>query len=205
MHNPFLKRASEFLRDEEAFLAVVSPEPVTFFLRKPGQAGTLYDRLVLLRGTPGSGKTTLARLFEYATLAALLRNSGATSYQGLAGALAECGAIDGERPAILGCCLPMETDYRDFWEFPYPHCLRSALRATVVQARAVLAWFRRLAATGVGAERVRVVPRPEAGTLIDTIGGEAGADVLEKARRVEAAVYQVVGALVPPRVENLGT
>jgi hypothetical protein len=41
MENPFSRRASELLRDEEAFLAVVSPEPVMFFLRKQIQAGTL--------------------------------------------------------------------------------------------------------------------------------------------------------------------
>ena len=64
MENPFLRRATEFLRDEEAFLAIVSPEPVTYFVGRPGKNGILYDRLVLLRGTPGSGKTTLARLFE---------------------------------------------------------------------------------------------------------------------------------------------
>ena len=68
MENPFLRRATEFLRDDEAFLAVVSPEPVSYHLKRPGESGTLYDRLVLLRGTPGSGKTTLARLFEFPTL-----------------------------------------------------------------------------------------------------------------------------------------
>src|SRR5438874_488788 len=86
MENPFLRRATEFLRDDEAFLAIVSPEPVTFFLKKSGESGRLYDRLVLLRGTPGSGKTTLARLFEYSTLAALLRNSSVSTYQALVGA-----------------------------------------------------------------------------------------------------------------------
>ena len=59
MENPFLKRATEFLRDEEAFLAIVSPEPVKLFLTRPGKRGVLYDRLVFIRGTPGSGKTTL--------------------------------------------------------------------------------------------------------------------------------------------------
>jgi hypothetical protein len=82
MENPFLRRATEFLRDDEAFLAIVSPEPVTYFLGRPGKAGTLYDRLVLLRGTPGSGKTTLARLFEFPTLATLLRNESFTGHTG---------------------------------------------------------------------------------------------------------------------------
>src|SRR5262249_19764609 len=114
------------------------------------------------------------------------------------------GATDGERPRVLGCRLPMETDYRDFWEFPYSEALRTGLLTTFVQARAVLAWFRQLAATGVEAGSVRIVPRPEAGTAVEAIGGEAGPDVLEKARRVESAVYQVVGALVPPRADALG-
>lgn len=54
MENPFQRRATEFLRDDEAFLAIVSPEPVTYFLGKPGKGGILYDRLVLLRGTPST-------------------------------------------------------------------------------------------------------------------------------------------------------
>src|SRR5437867_9443692 len=125
MDNPFQRRATEFLRDEEAFLAIVSPEPVTFYLRNPGQAGRLYDRLVVMRGNPGSGKTTLARLFEYPAIAALLRNASLPTYQALVAALGECGAIAEERPAVLGCRLPLETDYRDFWEFPYTDGLKN--------------------------------------------------------------------------------
>jgi hypothetical protein len=203
MDNPFQKRASEHLRDDEAFLAVVSPEPVSFFLRSRGQAGTLYDRLLFMQGTPGSGKTTLARLFEYPTLSALLRNRSSTGYQALAGALAECGAIYNDQPTILGCRLPMETDYRDFWEFPYSETLKVGLLTTFVQSRAVLAWFRHLAASGVDPARVRIVPRPDAETAADAIGGTGGEGVLQRARNVEAGVYEVVGSLIAPKEGDL--
>lgn len=203
MDNPFNRRATEQLRDDEAFLAIVSPEPVTFFLRRPAQAGTLYDRLVLIRGTPGSGKTTLARLFEFSALTALLRNTGSSSYEALAGALADCGAIVDGRPRLLGCRLPMETDYRDFWEFPYPESLKAGMLATFVQARAVLAWFRHLAAAGIDSTRVSIVARADSGVAADTIGGIQGPGLFARATEVERAVYDVVGALVAPREDSL--
>ena len=68
MANPFEKRATEYLRDDEAFLAVVTPEPLTTFFQRHAEEGSLYDRLAVIVGTPGSGKTTLARLFLYPTL-----------------------------------------------------------------------------------------------------------------------------------------
>ncbi len=203
MENPFLKRASELLRDDEAFLAVVSPEPVTFFLQGRGQSGALYDRLLFMQGTPGSGKTTLARLFEYPTLTALLRNRSSSGYQALAGALVECGAIVDERPALIGCRLPMETDYRDFWEFPYDDSLKIGLLTTFVQARAVLSWFRHLTSAGIPLACVRVIPRPEAASAADAIGGTGGEGIMARAREVEAAAYAIIGALIAPREEEL--
>lgn len=203
MDNPFQRRATEFLRDDEAFLAIVSPEPVTFYLKKPGQAGRLYDRLVLMRGTPGSGKTTLARLFEYPSLAALLRNSSVSTYQAIVGALTDCGAVKDEQPTVLGCRLPLETDYREFWEFPYSEGLKLGLMAGLIQARAVLGWLRHLAAAGVEPADVEIVPRADAGTIVEAIGGVRGEDVAARARAVEKALYQVMGALIAPAEADL--
>src|SRR6266542_458629 len=102
MDNPFLKRATELLRDDEAFLAIVSPEPVTYFLRKPGQDGWLYDRTVIIRGTPGSGKTTLAHLVDDPTLAALRRNKPIAAYRELTAELNDRSDIANETPNIIG-------------------------------------------------------------------------------------------------------
>lgn len=203
MDNPFERRATEFLRDDEAFLAIVSPEPVTFYLKKSGQAGRLYDRLVLMRGTPGSGKTTLARLFEYPSLAALLRNSSVSTYQALVGALGECGAVADEQPTVLGCRLPLETDYREFWEFPYPEGLKLGLMTGLLQARAVLGWLRHLSAAGVQASDIEIVPRADAEGIVDAIGGVGGEQVAARARAVEKALYQVMGALIAPAEADL--
>lgn len=203
MDNPFQRRATEFLRDDEAFLAIVSPEPVTFYLKKPGQAGRLYDRLVLMRGTPGSGKTTLARLFEYPSQAALLRNSSVSTYQALVGALTDCGAVVDEQLAFLGCRLPLETDYRDFWEFPYSEGLKLGLMTGLIQSRAVLAWLRHLAAGGVQPSDVEIIPRAGAESIVEAIGGVSGEHVAAKAREVERALYQVMGALLAPAENEL--
>jgi len=149
MANPFEKRATEYLRDDEAFLAVVTPEPLATFFQKPAQEARLYDRLAMIIGTPGSGKITLARLFQFTTLRTLLRNRGISSYKPLIDTLAACGAIEDERPTLIGGRLPLEAEYRDFWEFPYPPDLKTGLMIALLQARTVIAWLRNLQASGI--------------------------------------------------------
>ena len=197
MENPFLKRASEHLRDDEAFLAVVSPEPVTFFLRGRGQAGTLYDRLLFMQGTPGSGKTTLARLFEYPTLTALLRNRSSSGYQSLAGALVECGGIVDERPAVIGCRLTMETDYRDLG-IPLQRHPQNRPADNLRAGKSGAGMVSSPGGSGYPGLGDTHIPRPDAETAVDAIGGPGAEGVLARAREVEAAAYEIVGALIAP-------
>lgn len=203
MENLFLKRATEYLRDHEAFLAVVSPEPLKHFLGPSGQAGLLYDRLVLLQGTPGSGKTTMASLFEFPRLATVLRNTSLAGHAALAAALEGAGATKGGSPKVLGCRLPLETDYRDIWEFPYPEELRLSLTATLVQARAVLSWMRNIEEAGIALTDVTAVPRADAQASAEAIGGTSAGSILERAKTVERALYKIVGALVPPKLSEV--
>lgn len=203
MANPFEKRAAEYLRDDEAFLAVVTPEPLATFLEKPAREGRLYEKLAVIIGTPGSGKTTLARLFQYSTLRTLLRNRDLNSYKPLIDTLTSCGAIADDRPTLFGARLPLEAEYRDFWEFQYTDDLKTGLMIALLQARTVLAWLRNVKAAGVPIGNVEVVPRPDAEAALVAIGGTKGEMLQKRAREMERAIYRISAALVPPDVKDI--
>jgi hypothetical protein len=203
MVNPFEKRATEYLRDDEAFLAVVTPEPLATFFQKPAADGRLYDRLAMIVGTPGSGKTTLARLFQFSTLRTLLRNRNLDSYKALVDSLTACGAIEDERPTLVGGRLPLEAEYREFWEFPYPEELKTGLMIALLQARTVLAWLRNLQGAGIRPEAVEIVPRADAEAALIAIGGTSGPELLARARDMELAIYRISAALVPPEMGEI--
>ena len=65
MSNPFLRRATEYIRDDSAFLSIVSPEPLTAFVAKHKNRPLLFQQTVRVIGTPGSGKTMMASLVEF--------------------------------------------------------------------------------------------------------------------------------------------
>ncbi|MGH8584620.1 MAG: hypothetical protein ACREWG_18010 [Gammaproteobacteria bacterium] len=201
--NPFEKRATEYLRDDEAFLAVVTPEPLATFFQKPAQEGRLYDRLSVIIGTPGSGKTTLARLFQFPTLRTLLRNRDLAAFKPLIDTLSACLAIADERPAVVGGRLPLEAEYRDFWEFPYSDELKTGLMIALLQARTILTWLRSFVSAGVALERVEIVPRGDAEAALTAIGGVKASSLLERARQVEIAIYRISAALMPPAVSEI--
>ena len=203
MPNPFEKRATEYLRDDEAFLAVVTPEPLVTFFEKPAKEDRLYDRLAMVIGTPGSGKTTIARLFQVTTLFKLIENRQITSYRPLLDALSSCGAIEDERPAVVGARIPLEAEYREFWEFPYPDDLKNSLMIALLQARTILAWFRGLQAAGIDVNNIEVRSRDDAEAALSAIGGHEVPALIERARDVELTIYRIAAALVPPKLEDL--
>ena len=198
-----MKSATELLRDDVAFLSIVTPDPVVRFLSAPAEADCLYDRLVIVCGTPGSGKTTLARLFEYPSLRTLTLLSRDEQFRDLAAAMVECRAMSEDGPRVIGCRLQMASDYRDFWECPYSDKLKMQLMTSLLQARSILSWFRHLKAMDVPLDTIELVPRQDAVASLEYIGGTSAVRVLERAREIETALYGIVGVLVPPPADLL--
>ena len=203
MANPFEKRVTEYLRDDAAFLSVVTPEPLATFFQEHAEEGRLYDRLALVIGTPGSGKTTIARLFQFSTLCTLLDSRDRTNRNPLIDTLTSCGAIRDYRPALIGGRLPLETEYRDIWEFSYPDRVKEGLMTRLLQARAVLTWLQSVQTTGVPLEQVEIVPSTDASAALTAIGGTEGPGLFDRARRVEHAIYRISAALLPPNIDDI--
>jgi hypothetical protein len=117
--------------------------------------------------------------------------------------LTDAGAIIDGVPDVLGCRLPLETDYRDCWQFPYPDSLKLGLMTALIQARAILGWMRNLSKAGIDLKEVAIMPRQDAQSAVEAIGGTDGPSVSDRAKTVEASLYKIVGALVAPDVSNL--
>ena len=155
-------------------------------------------------GTPGSGKTMMASLVEFRLVESILRDQSSENNRSLASVLASCGFTENERPKIAAVRIPMESEYRDFWELPYEPAVKTKLVLALIQARTIPALVRNL--TSNRRRRlgdIRFIPREGAGAQLEQIGGSDAENVVARARSVERAVYSVGASLLPPSLDNI--
>jgi len=204
MTNAFLKRATEYIRDDATLISIVSPRPLKTYYAKYADNNALLDLPVCVVGSPGSGKTTIGMVTEFKIMEKVLLDQVNEKSRVLADAYKDCHFIDSElRPRIAAVRLPMESEYRDFWELPYAPAIKNRLLLSAIQARAVQSLFRHLLANETRTlDDIRLVFREDADAALEGIGGAYSAAIQERAREIDRAIYGISASLVPPSQDN---
>lgn len=108
--NAFKFRAADrTVLDTTLFLHLYCP----ILLDRLEASDLLVPKLLVLRGSPGSGKSSLLRLFETETLLALHARRGQLGDQSLIEYLTELGAINEDGPRAFGIYIDCDSSLRD--------------------------------------------------------------------------------------------
>ncbi len=200
MDNPFKKRATEFIEDPASFVSLTSPAPLKLFFEN--DSSVLFDRLITVIGTPGSGKTTLARLMDIETLFILLRSNSQNS-KSLRTALVDYQVINSSNPRFLSYRLPSSSNLRDIWELPYSENLRSTLLRSFVQAKATLGWIRKLEKVEINISDIHIITKEGSETQSILLHAVNTLEFRQYARNVEEQILRVITSLLPPSEAEL--
>lgn len=184
------------------FLSMVSPAPLSNIFASSDMREQAFSMPVRLIGRPGTGKTMIAMITEFRLVEAVALNSSDQNKE-LASALNDAGFLEGSRPKVASVRIPMESQYRQFWELPYAEQTRTQLCLRLVQARTVLSLIRNLTSGDRTIDDIVFVPRPGAEAQTQAIGGTNAKDLRQRALRVQEAVYGVVANLIPPKEDSL--
>jgi hypothetical protein len=158
----------------------------------------LIDKLALVVGTPGCGKTTIAQVVEFESLSTLCQATGTPINKDLVDVLTINGLIKEGLPAVIGHRLAMTTNFRDIWELPYSEQTRTALLRAFVQSKAVLGWFRQLEGMGISTNDIEIVMGANSESVVAVTGADDPNAFRQYARDIELAIFRVVTSLVPP-------
>ncbi len=138
--NPFFIRYSEEFGSDAQFLKLFSPG----VLNALPKDDSLWGKIIVIRSSPGGGKTSLLRLFTPTALQTLYsyRGSDNENYSELFIHMRNIGAIDENGPRILGAMLSCTNYYSSLEDLGLQHGQSQRLLLALLNARIVLAMLR---------------------------------------------------------------
>ncbi|WP_236736261.1 hypothetical protein [Agrobacterium tumefaciens] len=146
----------------------------------------------------------MASLVEFRLIESILQDQSSQGNRALAAALSAARFADGEKPLVAAIRIPMESEYREFWELPYETAVKTKLVLSLIQARAILGLIRTLTANKQREiDDIRFITRPEAEAQLIQIGGDESKEIRERAREVETLVYNIGASLLPPALSDI--
>lgn len=197
-------RASEHQRDAHQFVATFGAGALDML------PGPVWDRLVILRSTPGAGKTSLMRLFTVESLEWV--RSRVKPTEAIYRELQEREAFDEAGPKKLGVLLDLDRDYRSLLDLPIDEDLGRRLFLRLLDVRVLLGVMRAaLALRGMSfpddVGKISFDLTGEADTrtetMLDRVGGSEGPGILEYARATERTVLRLLDALLATDVDEI--
>jgi hypothetical protein len=201
--NPFRLRAAEQIADDWTFLSLYEPGLLAF-LPEDG----LWDQRVVVRSSPGGGKTTLLRLFTPGPLRLLHAQSRDEALRELNGALVNRGALAPDGPRVAGALLSLAGKYAPLDQLTSiddGQRLRAFL--AMLNARVLLASVRahlELAALRYPDDLSRLTLGPSSQSAPSGLEFPAnGQAVYEWARQLEMNVARALSSLGPADQEQL--
>ena len=138
--NPFKMRASEKIESDANFLRLFSPEALDLLLDRHIKE-ELWDKVVFIRSSPGSGKTSLLRVFEPGSLN-LVFNQRSQDHKELFGVLNKLEVLNNERVEIIGVSVKCNRNYEILEDLDVKEIKKIRLFYSLLNARIILATLR---------------------------------------------------------------
>lgn len=135
--NPFHVRSSEQAGSDTRFLGLFGPGVLQAL-----PADQLWDRLLVIRSSPGGGKTSILRLFTATALRALHQNRHHDATKRLADVLSDWGVLNEQGPTLLGVRLSCDQQYPFICDVLTEELERRHVFFALLNARVLLAALR---------------------------------------------------------------
>jgi hypothetical protein len=200
--NPFFARTSEQLSEVSQYVQTFGAGALDML---PEQ---VWDRLLILRSSPGAGKTSLMRMFAVDSLEWVSENTKPNDP--LFQELAERGVLIHGRVSKLGILLNLDRDYRSLLDLPLAEEVRERLflrlldvRILVAAVRAALKLVNRQYPDDAHLFDLAIPEgAPQIEAMVDRVGGPTGDGILDYARKTENEILGLLDALLVTEVRD---